>query len=224
MHRRLRSYVTSLRSNRLALTMLGRPTRAAWRIVAMAVCACLLVGVTLGLVSTLRKDGLPGGALEPPAVSTPVPASEPEPPGEAVSSPAEGLTVRPVQGEVLTPFGWMYSQVHREWRLHGGCDLRAEPGETVLALTVGRVVEVTAIAGDMRAVIVDHGHVTVTYANLDRVTVITGQRVEAGDPIGELSDCAAFADTTGPHLRLEMRVDGELIDPMPRLPVSYEPN
>jgi murein DD-endopeptidase MepM/ murein hydrolase activator NlpD len=62
------------------------------------------------------------------------------------------------------------------------------------------------------AVIIDHGAQRSLYAHLNSVNVKAGQQVQAGQLIGAVGQ-TGFA--TGPHLHLEMRKNGQIVDPAP---------
>ena len=93
---------------------------------------------------------------------------------------------------------------------HTGQDYAAAAGTPVLAMREGVVaVEYPAWAGNL--VRIDHGGgVETWYAHLSRVDVADGQRIQAGQVLGAVG---SEGNSTGPHLHLEMRLDGEPIDP-----------
>ena len=60
-------------------------------------------------------------------------------------------------------------------------------------------------------VVIDHGNgYTTTYAHLQDMTVDIGQPVNIGDQIGTVG---ATGMATGPCLHLELRLNGEPLDP-----------
>lgn len=100
---------------------------------------------------------------------------------------------------------------------HKGIDFGAAKGTPVHATAAGTVVAAGPIAendgGYGITVIVDHGAEQSLYAHLDSVTVVPGQRLAAGQRIGAVG-ATGFA--TGPHLHLEMRRNGAIVDPSSR--------
>jgi murein DD-endopeptidase MepM/ murein hydrolase activator NlpD len=67
-----------------------------------------------------------------------------------------------------------------------------------------------------RTVVLDHGGGLETlYAHLGSIAVAAGDALEAGDVIGAVGSSGWV---TGPHLHLEVRLDGRPIDPAGRIP------
>ena len=59
--------------------------------------------------------------------------------------------------------------------------------------------------------IVDHGNgIETWYAHTSKMYVKAGQSVKAGDII---ADVGSTGNSTGPHLHLEIRVNGQHVDP-----------
>jgi murein DD-endopeptidase MepM/ murein hydrolase activator NlpD len=97
---------------------------------------------------------------------------------------------------------------------HKGIDFAAKTGTPVHAAAAGTVIAAGPIAeNDGRygnTVIIDHGGKQSLYAHLSSVHVRPGQQVQVGQRIGA-AGATGFA--TGPHLHLEVRENGHLIDP-----------
>ncbi len=95
--------------------------------------------------------------------------------------------------------------------IHTGIDLAAPEGTPVRAAALGIAYPGfdPALAGIYVYEVVDQ-HVRVLYCHLSRVRIAAGQPVAAGDVIGEVGSTGL---ATGPHLHLEVQVDGRAIDP-----------
>lgn len=110
----------------------------------------------------------------------------------------------------------VYSEVMGDWRTHDGVDFNGEYGDGVKAIADGIVREVRtdALMGD--TVVIDHGGgVVATYSGVTAgEDIIKGVIVSENDKIGELSAIPCEADAEFPHLHLEIKVNGELCDPM----------
>lgn len=110
----------------------------------------------------------------------------------------------------------VFSDTMQDWRTHNGVDFGGKQGDPVVAIadaTVLSVAEDTAWGG---VVELDHGNgLTAKYAGLqfDSVDLAEGDRVAAGDVIGTLGNVPVEAKQ-GSHLHFEMRVNGEIADPI----------
>jgi hypothetical protein len=100
---------------------------------------------------------------------------------------------------------------------HTGLDFAAPVGTPVFAARAGVVtVERPDWAG--RLVRIDHGNgVETWYAHLSAVDVVPGQLVKAGERLGAVGSAG---NSTGPHLHLEVRLDGTPVDPAAVLGLS----
>jgi murein DD-endopeptidase MepM/ murein hydrolase activator NlpD len=121
--------------------------------------------------------------------------------------------LRPMaSGRLSSGFGTRTDPFTRRPAAHQGTDFRAPTGTEVKATGNGRVVLARANGGYGKMVEIDHGNgVRTRYAHLSRVLVSTGQRVSAGQLVGQVGSTGR---STGPHLHYEVRVNGRPIDPM----------
>ncbi|HKB19299.1 MAG TPA: M23 family metallopeptidase [Candidatus Dormibacteraeota bacterium] len=99
--------------------------------------------------------------------------------------------------------------------IHTGIDLAAPAGTEVHSATEGiaMVGFDPAGAGNFVAVTVD-AHVRVLYCHLAAFRVAAGQAVTPGQVVGLLG---ATGLATGPHVHLQVNVDGRPVDPVPFL-------
>jgi murein DD-endopeptidase MepM/ murein hydrolase activator NlpD len=87
-------------------------------------------------------------------------------------------------------------------RQHDGVDLAAPVGTPIMAAGAGVVVRAGEDGGYGNAVLIDHGNGYLThYGHLIAATVMAGQRVAAGDQIGNEG---STGNSTGPHLHFEV--------------------
>jgi len=99
---------------------------------------------------------------------------------------------------------------------HHGIDLAAPRGTPVLAVAAGTVLEAAFDAAWGHYVRVDHGADTSSLLiHLDRIDVVPGQRVKAGELLGT---SGASGKATGPHLHLEYWEGRQRLDPVQMLP------
>ena len=101
---------------------------------------------------------------------------------------------------------------------HTGVDIAAPLGTPVMAAADGLVVAVGhASSGYGNFVVINHGAgVETLYGHLLQANVRAGDRVVRGEVIG-LEGSTGFS--TGPHVHFEVRLNDQVIDPMPYLPV-----
>lgn len=110
----------------------------------------------------------------------------------------------------------VYNSVMSDWRTHDGVDFNGEYEDGVKAIADGVIksVENDALMGGI--IVVDHGGgVEAVYCGVDAQTdIIKGVIVSQGQKLGVIGDIPCEADAEFPHLHLEIRVDGELVDPL----------
>ena len=113
-------------------------------------------------------------------------------------------------------FGFQLHPLLNSNRWHSGLDYVGPQGSPVHAGAPG-VVELAKYDGQYgNKVVIRHGpHFSTTYGHLQRVTVVVGACVEAGDVVGLLGSTGFVA---GPQLHFEVLVGGEFVDPVVHLP------
>lgn len=117
---------------------------------------------------------------------------------------------------IRSGFGYRMHPIHREPRHHNGIDIAwgGISGYPIMAGVDGYVVRREYHPngwGHFVEIQCEAGVIRVLYAHLlARSPVAVGARVHRGDIIGQVGSSGA---STGPHLHLEVRLDGQLIDP-----------
>ena len=101
---------------------------------------------------------------------------------------------------------------------HTGIDIAAPLGTRVMAAAAGVVVAVghTATGYGNYVVIAHGGGIATLYGHLLATDVVAGQLVVGGQQVGR-EGSTGFS--TGPHVHFELRVNDQVVDPMPYLPV-----
>jgi len=117
-----------------------------------------------------------------------------------------------IQGQMSSRFGWRQNPSTGETRMHRGVDYSGQRGEPILALADG----IVSFSGSVHAYgnMVELSHadgLTTRYAHNESNTVSVGQRVEQGQIIARLGSTGR---STGPHVHLEVHLNGEAVDPM----------
>ncbi len=125
----------------------------------------------------------------------------------------------PAPGHVVTsPFGVRTDPMLGTAALHSGMDFRAPVGMQARVTAPGVVVKAGWNGGYGRMVEVDHGKgFTTRYGHLSKILVAVGQKLAAGEVIGETGSSGR---STGPHLHYEVRRNGEALNPLRFLAVG----
>jgi septal ring factor EnvC (AmiA/AmiB activator) len=150
-----------------------------------------------------RLAALPGPLLRPerPEAARAAPAAPVAPVAVAnTAGAAPSPYLLPVAGRTVTGFGVGESQ---------GLTLAPRPGAQVVAPAAGRIAFAGPYRGFGSIVIVEHrgGWVSLV-TGLARVDAVVGQQVVAGGPLG-------VAAQAGPAITLELRHDGQPMNPLP---------
>lgn len=96
--------------------------------------------------------------------------------------------------------------------MHTGIDIAAPYGASVLAAADGDVILAGWVSGYGKTIIIDNGSgISTLYAHLSTIKVSIGQKVKKGETIGYVG---ATGYATGPHLHFEVRINGDVTDPL----------
>ena len=108
----------------------------------------------------------------------------------------------------------VYSKTMGDWRVHGGIDFAAQPGDKVYAVGSGVVTKVSSDSSWGYTIEVDHGDFTARYCALEQGTTVSiGTTLQAGDVLGTVA-AVPIENADGCHLHFECRRGGMLTDPM----------
>ncbi len=132
---------------------------------------------------------------------------------DSIKSQAKRYPIaNPVPGaDVTSRFGYRKDPLLGSEAFHAGIDFRAEIGHQVNAPAAGVVIGAGVRGGYGNMVEIRHkGGLVTRYGHLSRILVQEGDKVAAGDPIGQVGSTGR---STGPHLHYEIRIDNNPIDP-----------
>ena len=117
----------------------------------------------------------------------------------------------------------VFSQTMNDYRTHNGVDFTGIRGENVKTTGDGTVVSVTKDAIWGNTVTIDHhnGVVSAISGLADEALISTGTEVYTGTIIGTVGEIPVESADT-PHVHLEMRVNGQLVDPLEILGLAGE--
>lgn len=126
----------------------------------------------------------------------------------------KGFSLTPVaNAPVSSGFGMRLHPVLHNLRMHEGIDYAAGTGTPIVAPADGTVDTMASQNGYGNVVILKHSaKLSTLYAHMSRFesTLKRGSKVRAGDVIGYVG---ATGRVTGPHLHMEVHVDGQAVDP-----------
>jgi murein DD-endopeptidase MepM/ murein hydrolase activator NlpD len=155
----------------------------------------------------------------PTVADTPTPSPSPAPTGttQPVSNGSGKMTLtKPVSGQIVNKFSGnslvFYPSLNM-WATHNGVDIKADKGTTVAAALSGTVSDVHTDESNGGIVVLSHsGQNKTIYAGLTNITVKAGDKVNAGQKIGEIGEMPKELDLSY-HLHFEYVVNGAWMDP-----------
>lgn len=112
---------------------------------------------------------------------------------------------------ITSRFGYRVAPTTGASTYHGGLDIGAGMGASIVAAGAGDVIYSGANGGYGNCVMIDHGNGVVTvYAHMSSIGVSYGQYVTAGQYVGAVGSTGV---STGPHCHFEIRINGVQTDP-----------
>ncbi|GAB6151408.1 M23 family metallopeptidase [Desulfosporosinus burensis] len=113
---------------------------------------------------------------------------------------------------ISSPYGWRIHPITKAKSLHTGADIPAPNGTPIYAAGAGTVIYSGWYGAYGNTVIVDHGKgISSMYPHQSKIAVPNGQNLNAGDLVGYVGSTGW---STGPHLHLEVRINGKPTDPL----------
>ncbi len=125
-------------------------------------------------------------------------------------------SVKPVKAYTYTSsYGIRFDPFKGTTAMHQGVDMSGPVGEPIYAAADGIIVKSGRAGGYGKMIEIDHGKgMTTRYAHMSRLNANVGDRVVAGEQIGQMGSTGR---STGSHLHYEVRIDGRAVNPMPFL-------
>ena len=127
--------------------------------------------------------------------------------------PGSGSMIWPVDGPISSNFG--ARTIEGSYEYHPGIDIAVPEGTPIRASLSGTVAftEPEASSGGYgNFTCIDHGGgLSTCYAHQSAFAVSAGQQVQQGEVIG-YSGCTGYC--LGPHVHFEVRINGEVVDPL----------
>jgi len=127
-----------------------------------------------------------------------------------------GRFMWPCSGSITSYYGWRTHPIFGTQRYHSGMDIAVDSGTPIQAADSGTVIYSGWLGGYGYAVMIDHGGGLVSlYGHNSGLAVDEGQTVEKGQVVAY---AGSTGWSTGPHCHFEVRLHGEVTDPLNYLP------
>ena len=118
------------------------------------------------------------------------------------------LACRPVSGTISSRYG-VSSSIRSS--NHTGLDIASPKGTPIKVVATGTVTFASYQGSYGNLVKVNHGNgIETWYAHTNKMYVTAGKKVEAGEVIAEVG---STGNSTGAHLHLEIRMNGQHVNP-----------
>lgn len=127
-----------------------------------------------------------------------------------------GQFMWPCNGPITSYYGWRTHPIFGTTKYHSGMDIAVDSGTPIHAADSGTIVYSGWLGGYGNCVMIDHGGGLVTlYAHNSALNVGEGQYVSKGAVVAY---AGSTGYSTGPHCHFEVRLHGELTEPLNYLP------
>ena len=118
------------------------------------------------------------------------------------------IATKPISGTITSRYG---ESSRLRQSTHTGLDISATTGTEIKAVASGTVICAKYSGSYGNLVKIDHGNgVETWYGHTSKMYVKVGQEVKAGDVIAAVG---STGNSTGPHLHLEIRINGTHVNP-----------
>lgn len=127
-----------------------------------------------------------------------------------------GQFMWPCNGPITSYYGWRTHPIFGTTKYHSGMDIAVDSGTPIHAADSGTIVYSGWLGGYGNCVMIDHGGGLVTlYAHNSALNFGEGQYVSKGAVVAY---AGSTGYSTGPHCHFEVRLHGELTEPLNYLP------
>lgn len=136
--------------------------------------------------------------------------------GASKESGGTGKFMWPCSGPITSYYGWRTHPIFGTTKYHSGMDIAVDTGTPIHAADSGTIVYSGWLGGYGNCVMIDHGGGLVSlYAHNSELNVSEGQYVTKGTVVAY---AGSTGYSTGPHCHFEVRLHGELTEPLDYLP------
>ena len=136
--------------------------------------------------------------------------------GAPAGQGSTGRFMWPCTGPITSYYGWRTHPIFGTTKYHSGMDIAVDTGTPIHAADSGTVVYSGWLGGYGNCVMIDHGGGLVSlYAHNSSLAVGEGQYVQKGTVVAY---AGSTGYSTGPHCHFEVRLHGEVTEPLDYLP------
>ncbi len=136
--------------------------------------------------------------------------------GQMGSAHGTGQFMWPCNGPITSYYGWRTHPIFGTRRYHSGMDIAVDYGTPIVAADGGVVIGAGWMGGYGYAVMINHGDGLVSlYGHNSSLNVSVGETVAKGQVI---ASAGSTGYSTGPHCHFEVRLHGEVTEPLNYLP------
>mgnify|MGYP000986796943 CR=1 FL=1 len=130
------------------------------------------------------------------------------------------LAIQPLEsGKVTSLFGYRKNPITGIESFHQGLDIAVERGTPIAAMFFGVVNEIGSNAGYGNYIKIYHGNgIEVLYAHCSEILANEGAAIRAGEIVAH---AGSTGDSTGPHVHIEVTLDGIAFDPAGIVDTGY---
>ena len=137
-------------------------------------------------------------------------------PAELASIPSSAFVYPLLAPKVSSNYGKRRHPIRRVVRHHNGVDLAAPKDTPIRAVADGRVIFADSFSKYGNLVVISHSDgLSSHYGHCKKINVDIGDEVKAGQIIATVGSTGL---STGPHLHLEFRMNGEPRNPFDIMP------
>lgn len=122
------------------------------------------------------------------------------------------LAIQPLEsGKITSLFGYRKNPKTGKESFHQGLDIAVDPGAPIAAMFFGVVSEIGSNSGYGNYIRLYHGNgIEVLYAHCSQILASDGAAIRAGEIVAHVG---STGDSTGPHVHVEVILDGIAFDP-----------
>lgn len=128
---------------------------------------------------------------------------------DSLSPPLKDFVIKRPYSETA-----VYNKTLNDWRAHAAMDLQAKAGDEVYSMIDGIVEDIQSNDFLGNIISIKKDNYIIRYCGMsDEIEVEKGQEVKRGDVIGTIGE-VPFEIMDDTHLHLEIKVNGQFIDPL----------